>query len=113
LEITDRLMAVGRYLDELRDLQARAIALAASSGVPQRVLADIAGVSAPRISQIVRSQPVDIDARRLHDEWFSSKEWPAERFRELSGAAEDQARGASFRAYVAAREQPASGGGDR
>ena len=54
LEISNRVAAIDRHLSELRDLQARAIALAASRGVPQRVLAEIVGVTAPRISQIVQ-----------------------------------------------------------
>ncbi len=103
---------MGRYLDELRDLQARAIALAASSGVSQRVLADNVGVSAPWISQIVRSQPVDIDSRRLREEWSDSQEWPGDSLRELTGTAADQARAAHFKAYVWERESAAAEVGD-
>jgi hypothetical protein len=104
LEISNRVAAVDRHLSELRDLQARAIALAASRGVPQRVLAEIVGVTAPRISQIVQGQPVDIDRQKLHEQWFNWQEWPADRLRELSGTADDLARAAGFRAYVHDRE---------
>ena len=105
LEISNRVAAVDRHLSELRDLQARAIALAASRGVPQRVLAEIVGVTAPRISQIVRGQPVDIDRQKLHDEWLNWQEWPGDRLGELSGTADDLARAAGFRAYVYERER--------
>ena len=103
LEITNRVGAVDRHLSELRDLQARSIALAASRGVPQRVLAEIVGVTAPRISQIVQGQPVDIDRQRLHDEWFNWQEWPGDRSRALSGTPHDRARAAAFTAYVEQR----------
>lgn len=103
LEISDRVAAVDRHLSELRDLQARAIALAASRGVPQRAMAGIVGVSAPRISQIAQSQPVDIGRKRLRDEWFKWQGWPDDRLRVLSGTPEDRPRAATFRAYVEQR----------
>ena len=46
LEISNRVATVDRHLSELRDLQARAVALAASRRVPQRVLAEIVDVGA-------------------------------------------------------------------
>ena len=100
LEISNRLAAVDRHLSELRDLQARAIELAASRGVPQRVLAEIVGVTAPRISQIVQGQPVDIDRDKLHERWLAWQERAADQVRALSGTADDLARAAGFQAYV-------------
>ena len=105
LEISNRVAAVDRHLSELRDLQTRAVALAASRGVPQRVLAEIVGVTAPRISQIVQGQPVDIDRQKLHDEWLNWQERTADEVRALSGTADDLARATGFRAYVYQRER--------
>ena len=113
LHITDRLVAVNRHVDELRDLQARAVALAADSGVPQRVLAKIVGVSAPRISQIVRSQPVDIDRRQLHEDWTHHQQWPGDRLDLLTGTPDDLQRAAQFQTYASERDQPAVGGRNR
>ena len=100
LEITNRVAAVDRHLSELRDLQARAIALAASRGVPQRVLAEIVGVTPPRISQIVQGQPVDIDRDKLHEGWLAWREHAADQDHALSGTADELARAAGFQAYV-------------
>lgn len=105
LEISNRVAAVDRHLSELRDLQARAVALAASRGVPQRVLAEIVGVTAPRISQIVQGQPVDVDRQKLHEQWRAWQEWPGDRLGELSDTADDLARAAGFRAYVYERQR--------
>ena len=103
LAITNRVAAVERDLTALRDLQARAIALAASRGVAQRVLAEIAGVSGPRISQIVGGQPVDIDRATLQDEWSTWQGPSGDRVRAGPGTLEDQARAAAFTAYVEQR----------
>ena len=105
LEISNRLAAVDRHLSELRDLQAQAIALAASRGVPQRVLAEIVGVTAPRISQIVQGQPVDIDRDKLRDQWLAWQERAADQVRALSGPAVNLARAAGFEAYVHERQR--------
>lgn len=111
LEISNRVAALDRHLGELRDLQARAIALAASRGVPQRVLAEIVGVTPPRISQIVQGQPVDIDRDKLREQWFAWQEWPTDRLRELSGTPDDLARAAGFSAYVHDRQPDEPTGG--
>ncbi|MGS0688758.1 hypothetical protein ACVBEQ_27005 [Nakamurella sp. GG22] len=106
LEISNRFAAVERHLSELRDLQARAIALAASRGVPQRVLAEIVGVTPPRISQIVQGQPVDIDREQLHERWLAWQDRAADQVRALSGGtADDLARVAGFQAYVHERQR--------
>lgn len=105
LEISNLAAAVDRHLSELRDLQARAIALAASRGVPQRVLAEIVGVTAPRISQIVQGQPVDIDRDQLHERWLAWQERAADQDHALSGTADDLARAAAFQAYVHERQR--------
>lgn len=110
-QLAERRAALAKQLAETDELHRQAIALAASYGVPQRLLGTLSDVSQPRISQIIASTEIpDERPDEFGHRVFKVMEWPQDELQKHSekDAAE---RDAWNRKYQLVHGRPGNLGG--
>lgn len=96
--IAQRLAAVEAHAEELRAMLQAAAAVAVDHGAKQKVVADLAGLTPGRISQIVAEQRTResaedwIDSRRIHETLFQWDRYIGDRLVQLAQTATESER---------------------